>query len=285
MPSLPEIVLERVASDGVRKYLVALSDGAQIETVLIPGLKRTTLCISTQVGCPVACTFCATGRMGLVRDLSSEEIVSQYELARGRVAAQPDIAPEPLENIVYMGMGEPFLNYKAVTESLDRFINDHGFHSKIITVSTIGIADRIAEFGRAYPHVRLAVSLHASTDERREAMIPINRRWPIVCILDACRDYTEITGRKIFFEYVLIEGENDTEDEGRRLGALLANIHATVNLIPVHPGGVGSQERPSSDRVEMFRAALKQKFMGHVTFRNSRGLDIEAACGQLATSV
>ena len=278
------LVHEQRATDGVRKYLFELPDEARIEAVLIPGRQRTTLCLSSQVGCAVGCTFCATARMGLSRNLTAREIVAQYRTCAELAAASVDGLPRPIENIVYMGMGEPFLNYDAVCASLHELIEKHGFHSKIITVSTIGISHRIVPFGRLFPHVRLAVSLHQPFDEARSALVPLNRHHPLDEILAACREYNATVGKRLFFEYVLIDGENCSERHAEALGRRLAGLDATVNLIPIHPGGKGGNQPPDRATSDAFRAALKNVFSGHVTFRRSRGLGIDAACGQLAVT-
>ena len=277
----PFLVRTTLASDGVRKLLVGLSDGMVVETVLIPSARRTTVCVSSQVGCVVGCSFCATASIPERRDLAPGEIVAQWELAAQVRQFCGDSLP-PIENVVYMGMGEPFLNYDAVAESLEILIRDHGFHSRILTVSTIGIPHRIEPFGRRFPHVRLAVSLHAPDDARRDILVPINRRHCLADVLTACRGYQQATGRRIFFEYVLIENLNDAEDDALLLADLIHEFDATVNLIPVNPGGHLPAARPDRARVDAFRRALKSRFRGHVTYRRSRGLEVAAACGQLA---
>lgn len=277
-----EVCAEQRATDGVRKYLFALSDGLTVETVVIPGRRRTTLCVSSQVGCAVGCTFCATATLETRRDLTATEIERQFVEADRLITEDPTGVDHRIENVVYMGMGEPFLNYDAVCESLNLLIRDHGFHSRIITVSTIGIPDRIVPFGRAFPHVRLAVSLHSPRDEERSELVPINRRYDLDTVLAACREYNEVVGRKVFFEYVLIRGRNDTVEHAAELAERLRGLRATVNLIPLHPGGVTAGSAPDRERSDAFRGRLVESFDGHVTFRRSRGLDIAAACGQLA---
>ncbi|MCA9321446.1 MAG: 23S rRNA (adenine(2503)-C(2))-methyltransferase RlmN [Planctomycetes bacterium] len=287
MPSSPESnpVLgskrELRSADGVRKWAFRLADDEEIETVLIPGARRSTLCVSSQVGCAVGCTFCATARMGIRRNLTPAEIVAQYTTAQALREADPRGAPHPIENLVFMGMGEPFLAFDEVCAAIETLRADHGFHSKIITVSTIGIPNRIVEFGGRFPHVRLAVSLHSPFDEERDRLVPINRRHPLSAILEACHEYQSLYQRRIFFEYVLIAGENDGPRHARALAQLLAGLDGTVNLIPLHPGGGVDGDRPTASACDAFRAALKESFAGHVTFRRSRGLDIAAACGQL----
>lgn len=280
--SLLTLRREQRAADGVRKYLFALEDGLAVESVVIPGMRRTTLCVSSQVGCAVGCTFCATATVTPRRDLTAAEIEAQLVEARAHVAADPTGVERPIENVVYMGMGEPFLNFDAVCESLRRLIRDHGFHSRIITVSTIGIADRIVPFGLEFPHVRLAVSLHSPREDERSAIVPVNRRHTLASVVAACREYNAAVGRKVFVEYVLMRAVNDTLDHAAELARLLRGVDATVNLIPLHPGGRGSASPPGRGRSDAFRARLVRDFPGHVTFRRSRGLDIAAACGQLA---
>ena len=278
--AIPELSKEQRSSDGVRKFLLRMGDGADIEAVVIPSPRRTTLCMSTQVGCAMGCSFCATGLMGFHRNLTPDEIVGQYLFARRSLAADP--LENEIGNLVYMGMGEPFLNFEAVTQSLRTLRDAFGFHSRIITVSTIGIPDRIVEFGRLFPTVRLAVSIHHPWDSERSALVPANRRWPLSDVLEAAREYQAITGKRLFFEYVLVPGVNDSELHARALGALLKDLDATVNLIPRHPGGLNDTSTPSREAMDRFWRALKASFGGHVTFRRSRGLDIDAACGQLA---
>ncbi len=278
---IPGLAQEQRSSDGVRKYLLKLTDGAKVEAVLIPGPRRTTLCMSTQVGCAMACSFCATGLMGFERNLTADEIVGQYVFATRSLESDP--LEHEIGNLVYMGMGEPFLNFEAVTRSIRVLRESHGFHSRIITVSTIGIPDRIVEFGRLFPTVRLAISLHHPWQEERSALVPANRRWPLAEVLESAREYQATTGKRLFFEYVLIDGVNDSESHARSLGALLGDLDATVNLIPRHPDGRGLAPPPSREKMDRFWRALKASFGGHVTFRRSRGLDIDAACGQLAT--
>lgn len=274
---------EQCSSDGVIKWALRFEDGARIETVAIPGHGRTTLCVSSQVGCPVACSFCATGRMGLQRNLTAAEIVAQYRFALAYQRRHPQRLPRALANLVFMGMGEPFLNYDPVCAALEELIRDHGFHSRIITLSTIGVPHRIVDFARRFPRVRLAVSLHHADDGARTRLVPLNARHDLDAVLDACREYQRICSKKVFFEYVLIRGDNDSPELARSLARRLADLDATVNLIPLHPGGVSAATAPDRESVELFRAALKEDFRGHVTFRRSRGLDIDAACGQLVT--
>ena len=274
---------EQTSSDGVKKYLFTLYDKSLIESVLIPNKKRTTLCLSTQAGCALGCTFCATGTMGLSRNLSSEEILGQYlkiaEFEKERCIREN----RPLKNIVFMGMGEPFHNYENLCAALDTLIADHRFHSGILTVSTIGIANKIVEFGKRYPLVRLAVSLHTPYDKQRLEIIPNNKRWTLQDIHQACFRYNQITGKEIFFEYVLMDKINDSPEHARDLGKWLKGLACRVNLIPMHPGPENPFSPTGWQQAQDFREELCQHFPGTITFRTSRGLDIEAACGQLVT--
>jgi len=222
--------------------------------------------------------------MGVGRDLQPDEIVSQYLEAAEALKQDPTGDLDSIKNLVYMGMGEPFFNFDAVASSLDGLITHHGFHSGIITVSTIGIPDLLVPFGKAFPNVRLAVSLHAATNDLRDQLVPVNRKWPLEQLMAACREYNDEIGRLILFEYILIKGVNDTLTDARALGTLLNGMNAKVNLIPMHPGGNAHMHPTPKEDSDAFRSELLSVFKGHVTFRRSRGLDIEAACGQLAVN-
>ncbi|MBJ80425.1 MAG: 23S rRNA (adenine(2503)-C(2))-methyltransferase RlmN [Myxococcales bacterium] len=277
------LATEKESSDGVKKYLFSLHDKSLIESVLIPNKKRTTLCLSTQAGCALGCTFCATGTMGLRRNLSSKEIVAQYLNIAEREKEKCNNENRPLKNIVFMGMGEPFHNYENLCSALDTLITEHGFHSGILTVSTIGIANKIVDFGKRYPLVRLAVSLHTPYDKQRLEIIPNNKRWTLGDIHQACSEYNQITGKEIFFEYVLMDSINDSPEHARDLGKWLEGLACRVNLIPMHPGPENPFSPTGWQQAQSFREELHQHFSGTITFRTSRGLDIEAACGQLVT--
>lgn len=271
----PEVIRENTAPDGTRKFLLALEDGLTVECVLIPDKDRLTICLSTQVGCPVNCSFCLTGRMGLVRDLASAEIVGQVRSVRGRT-------PRRISNIVLMGMGEPLLNCENTADALRRLTDPmgFGFSSRRITLSTAGVIPGIERLGREGPHVNLAVSLNATTDELRTRLIPINRKWPIGRLIAALRAYPLPPRRRITIEYVLLGGENDTDEDARRLAALLKGLRCKVNLIPFNPFPESSHRTPDRKRVECFQRILTEK--RYSTFiRESRGKEIRAACGQL----
>lgn len=271
------LVAEQQAGDGTRKLLLQTCDGAQIESVIIPEARRRTLCVSSQAGCSLDCAFCATGRLGLRRNLRADEIVDQLlhaneQLARG----------EAITHVVFMGMGEPLLNLHAVLDALRILTHPvgPGLGARRITVSTAGLVPRIAELGRA-SRVRLAVSLHATTDALRDRLVPLNRRFPIAALLAACREYPLEPGERISFEYTLMRGINDGPDEAHRLVRLLRGIRAKVNLIPMNEHPASELRRPLDRVVEHFAQVLAEAHL-FVTVRRSRGSDIHAACGQLA---
>lgn len=264
--------------DGTRKLALRTRDGSTIEAVMIPEERRNTLCVSTQVGCPLACSFCATGAMGLTRNLRASEIVEQVLLARS--VLDPD---ESLTNVVYMGMGEPLLNWPAVSESI-RILT----HPKILalaprrlTVSTSGIVPRIRPLLELAP-VNLAISLHATTDSVRDVLVPLNRRFPLEVLLGALKNEPLIGRRRpVFFEYTLMEGINDSISDARRLPALLHGIPSKLNVIPMNPHADAPQRPPSRAVCDAFTAELHRAGV-RVTLRRNRGADIDAACGQLA---
>lgn len=275
-PLALRLVLERRSIDGTIKYLFELRDQHTIEAVYIPEDDRGTLCVSAQVGCAMNCSFCATGQSGYVRNLSPAEIVSQVNFVRSIL---PQYGPG-LTNIVFMGMGEPFANFEAVMKAIDIITDEEGFNlgQRRITISTCGLADKIREFADLKSQVNLAVSLHTPDNERRTKMMPINKRFPIEELLDACRYYTYQTNRRISFEYALIAGINDSVQDAEQLAALLQGMLCHLNLIPVNP--VTSFDRPSSEQVERFQRILAAVGIP-VSVRRERGTDIEAACGQL----
>jgi 23S rRNA (adenine2503-C2)-methyltransferase len=284
----PELVVE--ASDGTRKLLFRLPflDGkraAAIESVLIPQVDRPTgardrltLCISTQAGCGMGCGFCATAAMGLVRNLSPAEIVGQVS------AGEALAAPRPLTNVVLMGMGEPLANYDAVRTALEILTAEWGYaiSPRRITVSTVGLAPMIPRF-IAETRVNLAVSLHATTDAQRSRLVPVNRRYPLATLLAACQAVPLPRRKRITFEYVLLRGENDTDEDARRLVRLLHGLRAKVNLIPFNPFPGAAFAPSPRGRVLRFQAILRDHHL-NATIRESRGQDIQAACGQLAVA-
>ena len=277
----PEVLAEQRSADGTIKWLLRLHDGQRIETVFIPEADRGTLCVSSQVGCALSCTFCRTGTMPLVRNLGASEILGQILLAKDRLEDWPADRPERrLTNLVFMGMGEPLFNYaelrRALAVVLDR--SGLGLSRRRVTVSTAGVVPGIDALGRDLG-VRLAVSLHAPDDALRSELVPLNRKWNIDAVLAACRRYP--ARRQITFEYVMLDGVNDTPDHARALAARLRDLPAKVNLIPFNPWP-GSPFRCSPpQRIRAFRELLEQAGI-EAPIRTPRGRDIMGACGQLA---
>ncbi|MDB9372428.1 23S rRNA (adenine(2503)-C(2))-methyltransferase RlmN [Nodularia sphaerocarpa] len=265
-----------VAPDGTIKYLLKLADGQIIETVGIPTAKRLTVCVSTQVGCPMACDFCATGKGGFTRNLEIHEIVDQV------LTVQEDFQ-QRVSHVVFMGMGEPLLNTENVLKSLKSLNQDVGIGQRSLTVSTVGIRGRIRELAKHNLQVTLAVSLHAPNQALREELIPSARPYPLEDLLDECREYVEITRRRISFEYVLLAGFNDLPEHAMQLAKCLRGFQSHVNLIPYNPISEVDYKRPSSDRIQAFVNILKQQNTA-VSVRFSRGLEADAACGQLRAS-
>jgi len=274
---------ERRSTDGTIKWTWRTADGKLVESVYMPEPGRKTLCLSTQAGCAVACTFCMTGTMGLSRNLTSGEILDQVASANRRLLELGEgSGPRPLTNLVFMGMGEPLHNYDNVKAAIDVLLSEDGpnFSNRHVTVSTAGVVPQMRRFGEE-TDVKLAVSLNATTDEVRSAIMPLNRRWPIADLLAACRDFPMKKGRRITFEYVLLGGVNDSDEDATRLSRLVKGIPAKVNLIPYNENpGLGFRA-PEPGRVESFRDRLVGANVTAVIRRN-RGRDIAAACGQLA---
>jgi 23S rRNA (adenine2503-C2)-methyltransferase len=267
------------SSDGyTRKYLLQLADGQTIETVLMRFKGRATACVSTQAGCAMGCVFCATGQMGFERHLTPGEIVAQV-LHVGRVLQAQG---ESLRNIVLMGMGEPLHNYEGTMTAVDILTHHKGLAiaPKHITLSTVGVVPGIRRLADENRPIKLAVSLHAATDAERQVLVPPAKRWPLAELMEACRYYIEKRGQRIFFEWTLIEGENDTPEQAHAVGRLLAGMAAHVNLIPLNPT-VGYEGVPSGGTaVKQFQAILRQYNLPS-TVRQRRGIDINAGCGQL----
>jgi 23S rRNA (adenine2503-C2)-methyltransferase len=272
-----EIKEKQHASDGTVKFLFALPDGHAIESVLIPDLPRRTLCISSQVGCAMGCTFCLTGSLGFMRNLTAGEIVDQV------CQVQQDIGlNERITNLVLMGMGEPLANYSAVTRAMNVLIDPIGlaFSHRRITLSTIGLIPQLAQLGKDSP-VNLAISLHAPDDELRNRIMPVNRTHPLQELIGACRAYPIPPRKRITFEYILLEDINDSLKQAKALVKLLKGVRAKVNLIPFNPHPHANFRSPSREKILAFQEVLQGAGLT-ATIRQSRGADIGAACGQLA---
>jgi 23S rRNA (adenine2503-C2)-methyltransferase len=282
---LKDPVLEQ-ASDGCVKFGFRLSDGHLIESVLIPEPDRNTLCISSQVGCAMGCTFCLTGTMGFIRNLTPAEIVGQICSVRDYLLAQPKeslIGPDRVTNVVYMGMGEPLNNLGNVLASLSIITEQKGLDlaSRKITVSTCGIVPKIRELGEK-SSVNLAISLHSTDDKVRSSLMPVNDRYPVAALLDACRDFPMPKRKRIMFEYTLLKDINDSDRDARMLAQKLKHIPCKINLLPYNECPGLPYVSPPRERLLAFQKILLD---AHYTvfIRNSRGSDISAACGQLAS--
>jgi 23S rRNA (adenine2503-C2)-methyltransferase len=273
----PRVVSDERSVDGTRKFVLELADRRQIEAVFIPDTPAMTFCISTQVGCAMACDFCLTGKMGLVRHLTAGEIAGQVRVLAGATA----LLDHPF-NIVLMGMGEPLHNYDQTMKALRMLHAEHGLavSPRRVTLSTVGIVPGLEKLAREPLMPNLAISLHATTDEQRTALVPPNRKYPLAAILETCRRFPLKKRSRITFEYVLLDEVNDTPEDARRLVRLLAGIKAKVNLIPLNPAPGIPYDRPSDARVDRFAQILADRHIT-VSVRKSRGRDIRAACGQL----
>ncbi|MDB9456343.1 23S rRNA (adenine(2503)-C(2))-methyltransferase RlmN [Dolichospermum circinale] len=264
-----------VAPDDTVKYLLKLADGEIVETVGIPSDKRLTVCVSTQVGCPMGCDFCATGKGGYKRNLTRGEIVDQV------LTVQEDFQ-ERVSNVVFMGMGEPLLNTENVILAIKSINQDVGIGARSLTLSTVGIPSRIRQVAAHQLQITLAVSLHAPNQALREQLIPSAKPYPIEDLLAECREYVEITGRRVTFEYILLAGVNDLPEHALELSKRLRGFQSHVNLIPYNPIQEVDYKRPNRDRIEAFVNVLQQQNTA-VSVRYSRGLEADAACGQLRT--
>ncbi len=277
LTALRLVRMDASGSTDTRKALLALPDGETVEAVMIPSRDRVTLCVSTQVGCPIKCSFCATGLSGYARNLSAGEIVAQalYLLQDFELGGRTP-------NIVYMGMGEPFRNYDATTKSIRLLMHPEGLGigARRITVSTAGDVPGIERFARENWQVRLSVSLHAANDELRDVLVPLNRRYNLSRLMGAVDDYLARTGRQITFEWTLLADVNDTEEAARELIELIGPRHIHVNLIPFNPVAGTGYTAPGRKHAEAFRARLERAGVS-ATLRLERGQDISAACGQL----
>lgn len=265
------------APDGTVKFLLRMHDGHIIETVGIPTEKRLTVCVSSQVGCPMACDFCATGKGGFVRNLETHEIVDQ-------VLTVQEAFQQRVSNIVFMGMGEPLLNLDAVLPAVRCLNQDVGIGQRSITLSTVGIPGRIRKLAEHQLQATLAISLHASNQAIRSQLIPSARQYPLEALLEECREYVRLTGRRVTFEYIVLAGLNDLPEHAIELAGHFRGFQSHVNLIPYNPIQEVDYQRPSPRRVQAFVEALKQQHIA-VSVRRSRGLAADAACGQLRASL
>ena len=282
---VPEIALEQVSTDGTRKWLLRLADGNCIETVFIPEAGRATLCISSQVGCTLNCSFCATARQGYNRNLDVAEIIGQVWLAEHRLRAQ-GLGERAISNVVLMGMGEPLLNFDNVLAAMQLMMDDHAFglSRRRITLSTAGVVPAIDEL-RARSNVSLAISLHATNDKLRDELVPLNRKYPIAELMAACRRYASgESRRRITFEYVMLAGINDSPAHARELVRLLNGVPAKMNLIPFNPFPGAQYATSDAAAIDRFRDIVMAAGIMTVT-RKTRGDDIDAACGQLVGRV
>lgn len=288
---IPEVVRRDISADGTRKYLVRIAGGHEVEVVYIPEEDRGTLCISSQVGCTLTCSFCHTGTQKLVRNLTAGEIVGQVMMARDDLGEWPEpgegmgLRPRLISNIVLMGMGEPLYNFENVRDAMKIAMDGEGIalSRRRITLSTSGVVPEIARTAEEIGCM-LAVSFHATTDEVRDRLVPINKRWNIATLLDALRAYPKASNsERITFEYVMLKGVNDTDEDARRLVRLIAGIPAKINLIPFNEWPGAPYERSDWERIERF-ADIVYKAGYASPIRTPRGEDIMAACGQLKSA-
>jgi 23S rRNA (adenine2503-C2)-methyltransferase len=278
LPPALKMVTEATSEDGqTSKWLWATPDGAAVETVLMLYPDRATVCVSSQAGCAMNCSFCATGQAGFKRHLSAGEILEQVATARRRAE------PRRLSNIVFMGMGEPMANFDRVWDAVTRINGEMGISARHITISTVGILPGIRRLGRESLPVNLAVSLHAANDELRNKLVPINKRYPLAELTEACRQYLAAKNRRLSFEWALIRNVNDRRDDADELAALARPLGAHVNLIPLNPTPGYSARGTDKAGVRIFREQLESRGV-NATVRRNRGTDIDAACGQLAAS-
>jgi len=281
----PRVLRDTTAADGTRKWLIDVGTGNAIDTVFIPETSRGTLCVSSQAGCALECSFCSTGRQGFNRNLTTEEIIGQLWLAN-RSLGRGVTEDRPISNVVMMGMGEPLANFDNVVAAIRLMLDDHayGLSRRRVTLSTAGLVPGIDRLRNECP-VSLAVSLHAPNDALRDELVPINRKYPIKELLAACLRYIEVAPRGyVMFEYVMLTGVNDSVTQARELAALVKSVPCKINLIPFNPFPGIDYQRSSPEAIDRFRDVLMQTGL-IATVRKTRGDDIDAACGQLAGQV
>ena len=283
----PEVIYEKTSKDGTRKWVISVGNKDLIEMVLIPEKNRATLCVSSQVGCAVDCSFCATGKQGFSRNLNLDEIIGQVWVAANSFGVPRSPQSRPITNVVMMGMGEPLLNFRPVVDAMNLMMDDnaYGLSKRKVTLSTSGIVPKIDDLGKV-TDVALTISLHAPNDELRNKLVPINKKYPIKELIDAVKRYVEGCSDKrvTTIEYILIEDVNDSLELAEELCELLKQLPCKINLIPFNPFSESEYKKPSRNRVKRFQKFLQDK--GYVTtIRSTRGDDIMAACGQLVGQV
>lgn len=283
---LPEVIVDQASNDGTHKWLLRLADGNCVETVFIPEQNRGTLCVSSQVGCVLNCSFCSTAKQGFSRNLSVAEIIAQVFIATRRLSSDGTAKQRPVTNVVMMGMGEPLLNFDNVVSAMNIMMDDLAYNlSKYrVTLSTAGLVPAMEKL-REKSNVALAVSLHAPNDELRNELVPINKKYPLKQLMAICKKYYENdTRRVVTFEYVMLDGVNDSEQHAKELQRLIANVPCKMNLIPFNPFPHTPYKRSSKENILRFQRILSQSGI-NTTIRKTRGDDIDAACGQLVGKV
>lgn len=285
---LPEVLQQLDSSDGTRKFLIRVEGGNAIETVFIPDGDRGTLCVSSQVGCSLDCSFCATGKQGFNRDLSAHEIVAQIWIAAKSFGQLRENGPRKITNVVFMGMGEPLLNFDNVVDAVNIMMHDncYGISKRRVTISTSGVVPALDRLGQ-YTDACLAISLHAPNDELRNQLVPLNKKYPIAMLLESATRYIEglpDSHRKMTIEYTLIDQLNDRPEHAHQLADLLRDLPVKINLIPFNPFSLSNYKRVSNNALRRFQQILMDEGFT-TTVRTTRGDDIEAACGQLAGKV
>ncbi len=282
----PQIAYEHTAPDDTHKWIIRLNDGNCIETVFIPEKNRGTLCVSSQVGCILNCDFCSTGKQGFSRNLTTDEIIGQVWLAARSLSQKNGVHDNAVTNVVMMGMGEPLLNFDPVVSAMNIMLDDlgYGLSKRRVTLSTAGIVPALYRL-REVSDVALAVSLHAPNDELRNILVPVNKKYPLKELMQACKDYFEQQPRRyVTMEYVMLDGINDTPDHAKQLIKLLNNVKAKVNLIPFNPFPHTPYQRSTPEAIQLFQSLLLKAKINCI-IRKTRGTEIDAACGQLVGSV
>lgn len=283
----PEVVSEDISADGTRKWVVRVASGSCVETVYIPQNGRGTLCVSSQAGCALDCSFCSTGKQGFNSDLTAAEIIGQVWIANKSFGTVPAKIDRAITNVVMMGMGEPLLNYDNVVNAMRIMMDDlgYGISKRKVTLSTSGVVPMIERLADDID-VSLALSLHAPNDELRDQLVPLNRKYPLAVLLQACRNYIARLGEKrvLTIEYTLLAGVNDQPEHARQMIELLRDTPCKINLIPFNPFPHSGYQRPSNNAIRRFQELLQQAAF-NVTVRTTRGEDIDAACGQLVGQV